>query len=251
MARQPSYSDERLRAAVAAARSWRGVLRELGLSATSASAIRSVRRSADRLGLDYTHFSGQRRWTDGELAAAISNSATWREVVEKVGLSDPSSQVTLKGHAARLGLDTLHLAKSPAQAPGADLVMHADSRHLGRSGRMLAAGWFALCGYDVSWPLEPCPYDLLVASGNQVHRVQVKTATVRAAGSWTVWLSTTGSTRSTDDPDDVDFFFVIAADLSYFLIPIAAVGAVHAIRLSAYEDFRIRPAEETAALAQR
>jgi len=183
MARQPSYSDERLMAAVAAARSWRGVLRELGLSATSASAIRSVRRSADRLGLDYTHFSGQRRWTDSELAAAISSSVTWREVVEKVGLTDPSSQVTLKGHAARLGIETDHLNKRPAPPSSVGPAMHADPRHLGRSGAMLAAGWFALCGYDVSWPLEPCRYDLLVTSANQIHRVQVKTATVRTGAS--------------------------------------------------------------------
>jgi hypothetical protein len=239
MARQPSYSDERLRAAVTAARSWRGVLRELGLSATSASAIRSVRRSADRLGLDYTHFSGQRRWTDAELAASVAGSSSWREVVEKVGLTDPSSQVTLKGHAARLGIDVQHLTQPAAPPSAVGLAMEPDPRHLGRSGAMVAAGWFALCGYDVSWPLEPCRYDLLVMSAGHVNRVQVKTATVRTGGSWTVWLSTTGATRSAQDPHDIDYFFVIAADLSYFLIPVAAVGGLHAIRLSAYEDFRI------------
>lgn len=243
MARQPSYSDERLRSAVAAARSWRGVLRELGLAATSASAIRSVRRSADRLGLDYSHFSGQRRWTDSELAAAISSSNSWSEVVEKVGLTDLSSQVTLKGHAARLGIETQHLNRQAEPQPGAGLVMQPDTSHLGRSGTMLAAGWFALCGYDVSWPLEPCRYDLLVTSGSLVHRVQVKAATVRTGASWTVWLSTTGPTRNTYDPDDIDYFFVIAADLSYFLIPVAAVGGLHTIRLSAYQDYRIQPAE--------
>ncbi|HJQ05006.1 MAG TPA: hypothetical protein VJ872_06160 [Nocardioides sp.] len=38
-----TYSDDRLAAAVAAATSWRGVLRELGLSATSGASQRSIR----------------------------------------------------------------------------------------------------------------------------------------------------------------------------------------------------------------
>lgn len=41
-----TYTDEELTAAVAISCSWRGVLRELGLVATSAKAIRSVRNYA-------------------------------------------------------------------------------------------------------------------------------------------------------------------------------------------------------------
>ena len=46
------YSDSDLVDAVRASHSWRGVLRALGLSATSAAAMRSVRAHADRLQLD-------------------------------------------------------------------------------------------------------------------------------------------------------------------------------------------------------
>ena len=69
------YSDEQLIEAIQASHSWRGVLRQVGLSATSAAAMRSVRMHADRLGLDYSHFTGQRRWTDQQLVAAIDSAA--------------------------------------------------------------------------------------------------------------------------------------------------------------------------------
>jgi hypothetical protein len=77
VARARGYSDDELVAAVSVSRSWRGVLRELGLAATSSSAIRSVRRQADRLGIDYRHFTGQRRWGDEDLVAAVEASDSW------------------------------------------------------------------------------------------------------------------------------------------------------------------------------
>ena len=43
--------------------------------------------------------------------------------------------------------------------------MQPDADNLPRAGSFLAAAWFALAGYDVSWPLEPCAYDLLVHRG--------------------------------------------------------------------------------------
>jgi hypothetical protein len=39
-------------------------MRVLGLRATSAGAIRTVRGHATRLGLDVSHFRGKRRWSD-------------------------------------------------------------------------------------------------------------------------------------------------------------------------------------------
>ena len=103
----------------------------------------------------------------------------------------------------------------------------------------MAAAWFTLCGYGVSWPLEPARYDLLVERDGAVHRVQVKTTLVRAGASWQAWLSTTGKKRKPYDPDDIDFFFVIDGDLACYLIPIAAVGGLHAVNLSAYETYRV------------
>ena len=51
------WSDPQLIAAVAACHSWRGVMRELGLGATSAGAIRVIKRDVARLGLNAMDFS--------------------------------------------------------------------------------------------------------------------------------------------------------------------------------------------------
>jgi hypothetical protein len=232
------YTDAELVDAVAGSRSWRGVLRAVGLSATSAAAMRSVRRQADRLGLDYGHFTGQRRWTDEQLAAAIAAATTWTQVAEVLGLSGGTSTATIRGHATRLGLDTTHLARV-RPVPLARGAMRPLSANLGRGGALMAAGWFELCGRSVSWPLEPCPYDLLVWTGDAAERIQVKTTTTRSGRSWTVWLSRTGKRRTPYDPDEIDQFFVIDGELEYYLIPVSVVGGLMRVQLSAYQDFRL------------
>ena len=244
MSRPCTYTDTDLASAVAAARSWRGVLRALGLTATSSAALRSVRRRADALGLDHDHFTGQRRWSEAELARAVAASNSWAEVSRTVGLTE-SSAVALKGHAVRLGLDVTHLdLRSFSPAPGASLV--PDLAHLPRAGTQLAAGWLTLCGHQVSWPLEPARYDLITECDGLFQRVQVKTATVRTKSSFTVWLSTTRRGRTTYDVDEIDSFFVVDAELSCYLIPVSAVGGLHAITLSAYDQFRVRAAPSCA-----
>jgi hypothetical protein len=182
------YSDAQLIDAIRASHSWRGVLRALGLSATSAAAMRSVRLHANRLELDYSHFTGQRRWT------------------------------------------------GPQQPAG---LMHPQQANLARVGALMAAAWFELCGHAVSWPLELCRYDLLVWIGRAAKRFQVKTTTVKQGTSWTVWISNSGKERTTYDPDEID----------YDLIPVAAVGGSTAIRLSAYQDYRLRDAHSASSEA--
>ena len=233
-----SYTDGQLADAIEASRSWRGVLRALGLAATSGSAMRSARRHADRLGLDYTHFTGQRRWNDEQLAAAISSANTWTQVADTLGLAGGSSTSTIRGHAARLGLDTAHLARPGASATSY-VEMHPEPANLSKAGSLMAAAWFELCGHSVAWPLEPCRFDLLVWRGERVERIQVKTTTVKTGASSTVWLSTTGKQRRPYDPDEIDQFFVIDGDLEYYLIPVAAVGGLMVIQLSAYESYRL------------
>jgi hypothetical protein len=237
MARPRSYSDADLTNAVSCSRSWREVLRTLGLRATSSSAIRSVRRHADILGLDHAHFTGNRRWTQVQLTEAVGTAASWPEVAEKLGLVADSTR-TLRGHAARLGLDVRHLTAAPAP-PQHVFEMSTDLIHLRRAGSLLAASWFTLCGYEVSWPLEPCRYDLVVSTHGCMARVQVKTATRRDGGSWVVWLSTTGRRRATYDPDEIEYFFVVDGDLTYYLIPFSVVGGLHAIHLSSYTNYRV------------
>lgn len=237
MSRSRIYRDEELINAVAASRSWRGVLRALGLRATSSTSIRSVREQADRLNLDYAHFTGRRRWTDTQLAEAINGSRSWAQVMVTLGLTPGSSETTLKGHAARLGINAEHL-RQPSAVGSSRTEPVVDMANLRRAGSMLAAAWFTLCGNDVSWPLEPCRYDLLVRF-DAVERIQVKTTTVRSGGSWIVWLSNSRKGRITYDPDEIDYFFVIDGELGYYLIPVKAVGGLHAIHLSAYRHYKV------------
>jgi hypothetical protein len=233
---QRSYTDDDLVLAVASSRSWSGVLRRLGHQATSAGAQRSVRRRADELGLDHTHFTGQRRWSEDELAAAVASSRTWRQVAAALGLAGGSSAAALRGHAARLGIDTAHLhRRAPTDVPS--LVV--DPTQLPRAGGLIAAAWFTLCGYEVSWPLEPCRYDLMAIRGGQCLRIQVKTTRCLSQGSWRVSLTTGGRHRAAYDPNDIDHFFVVAADATLYLIPLVAVSGVSTIHLSAYQEFKL------------
>jgi hypothetical protein len=233
-----TYTDDELRSAIAQSRSWRGVLRLLGLSATSSASIRSVRRQADRLDLDRSHFTGQRRWTDNELTEAVAASHSWTQVADALGLAGGSSTTIMKGHAVRLGIDTAHFASGRVVRTDRE-TLEPQLAQLPRAGSLLAAAWFTLCGCDVAWPLEPCRYDLLVRRDGGFRRVQVKTGRQRANGTWVVSLSTGGRNRGTYDPDDIDEFFVIDGDGDYYLIPVAAVGGRHGIHAGAYADFKL------------
>ena len=82
-----TWSDSQLVSAVAASHSWRGIMRELGLCATSAGSIQQVKRHVDRLGLDTSHFTGQRRWSDAQLRRAVADAACWDELIAALGLA--------------------------------------------------------------------------------------------------------------------------------------------------------------------
>lgn len=105
-----TWTDAQLREPVAGQRSWRGVLRALGLKGTSSSSIGTVRRRAKQLGLDTSHFTGHRRWSDQELKDAVAAADSWGKVAGRLGLADdPRSRARLKGYAFRAGLDVSHL----------------------------------------------------------------------------------------------------------------------------------------------
>lgn len=173
-----SYTDDQLAAAVASSRSWRGVLRALGLKATSAGSARSVRRHADRLEFSYSHFTGQRRWSDSQLATAIEASRSWQEVATSLDLSAAGMTVTaLRAHALRLELSTEHLSRKLPEPDLPPVADRFDRACLRDAGSLFAAAWFTLRGAKVSWPLEPCRYDLVADVDGSLHRVQVKTTT--------------------------------------------------------------------------
>lgn len=230
-----SYTDKQLVRAVENSTSWRGVLRALGLVGTSSGAIRSVRAHADRLMVDYSHFRGRRRWTDPELAAAVQRASTWQDVADLLGLHGGSATQTLRGHAARLGLDAAHLG--PPERRASKELPAPNLEHLARAGPLLSAAWFELSGCPVAWPLEPSRYDLLVQISGTVERIQVKTTTYRPGNSWRVQLATSRREVHTYDPEEIDRFFLIDGDYNYYLVPVAVVGGLHAIHLSANQNF--------------
>jgi len=98
-------------------------MRELGLCVTSAGSIQVVKRHVSRLGLDTSHFTGQRRWSDGQLRRAVANAYSWRELLSDLGLVPGSGddRTRVKAHAVRLGLDLSRLdAPETAGSPGSE-----------------------------------------------------------------------------------------------------------------------------------
>lgn len=131
-------------------------MRELGLRATSAGSIRIVKRYAASLGLDTSHFTGQRRWSDPQLRRAVVSAYSWRELLSELGLAHDSTdeRIRIKAHAARLGLDLSRL-EPLAEGKAARLEFKPDLEHLREAGTSIAAMWFQLCGYNTSLPIEP------------------------------------------------------------------------------------------------
>lgn len=232
---QYQYSREILAEAVAASHSWRGVLRRLGRPEHSAGAVRIVRREVEAFGIDHSHFTGQRRWSDRQLIDAVASAHTWREVQASLGLSDSGSDLRdVRTHASRLGLDTSHLSRRPP-AP-TSVPAEPQLKLLRTAGPTLAAAWFMLRGYQVVWPLEPCRYDLAVCSDTGFDRVQVKTATYRNRGAFVAQLSNSRRPghREVYDLDEIDSFFVLDAELNAYWIPFGAVAGYGQISLRNY-----------------
>jgi hypothetical protein len=237
-----TWSDSQLVSAVAASRSWRGVMRELGLCVTSAGSIKVVKRHVIRLGLDTSHFTGQRRWSDAQLKRAVSSAYSWPELFTELHmLGSGDDRIRVKAHAVRLGLDLSRLDGLAAD-PAARLEFNPDVKHLREAGTAIAAMWFLLCGCNVSVPIEPTLYDLLVSMPDGIKRVQVKTTTYNKGG----WAVTVGRRPySTDnrgplvpyDPDLLDLFFILDGDLTMYVIPSRVIAGRVGILLTNYSEY--------------
>lgn len=234
-------TDDELRVAVSAARSWRDTLRRLGLNPSSAGLTRSLRRRAADLHLDSSHFTGQRRWNDAALRDAVAHASSWPEVMVRLGLSDGGggNLTAVRGHAARLSLPVEHLGPRPLPAPS-PLVVPARVELLRAAAGSVAAAWFLVRGYTTHWPQEPCRYDLVVEMHGRFERIQVKTTTRRTGGSHQALISSTRQdSKAAYDVDDLDHFFVVDDDLDAYLIPIAAVAGLQTITLRRYARYRV------------
>lgn len=217
-------------------------MRELGLGVTSAGSIRIVKRHVVRLGLDTSHFTGQRRWSDAQLRRAVASAYSWPELLSELGLhGNADDRTRVKAHAVRLGLDLGRLGGT-GEGAAARPEFRPDVKHLREAGTAIAAMWFLLCGYNTSLPVEPTVYDLLVSMPDGIKRVQVKTTTYYSQG-WEVQVgrrpySVGNRERLVPyDPDLVDLFFILDGDLTMYVIPSRVIAGRVRILLSNYSEF--------------
>jgi hypothetical protein len=239
-----TWSDAQLTEAVKASASWRGVMRELGLNATSAGAIRIVRRNVTRLGLDTSHFRGKRRWSDAQLRRAVSESQSWDEVLEALGLAvnGGGMRTHVKSHAIRLNVNFGHL-EADTPALDAPRLLKPNVKHLREAGASIAAAWFTLCGSTVLFPTEPAIYDLVVSIQDRLSRVQAKTTTHYSKNGWMITVGRRPYSIRKDtplipyDPDLIDYFFMVDGDLNLYLVPSRVIAGRVAILLRTYAKY--------------
>jgi len=200
-----------------------------------------LRQRAQALGCDSSHFRHRpTKWTDGQLRRAIQDGNSWGDVLRALGLSSSgTAAVSVKTRALQLGIDYSHIERR-GKVPRGEIPFIAPPRLdlLRSAAPNLAAAWFLQRGYHVSWPLEPCPYDLLVDAGHIPYRIQVKTATGRDSktGTWVCGLVQSGNRRGTPySPDDIDFFFVVDASGRFFVIPLEEVAGQVTVNLNTME----------------
>lgn len=238
-----NWSDTDLTHAVAASRSWRGVMRELGLCVTSAGSLRVVKRRVAVMRLDTSHFTGQRRWSDAALKRAVAHAYSWEELLAMIGVKARSGdeRVRVKAHALRLGLDLSHLTDRPKEALQAPLKPALPN--LRQAATSLAASWFALCGCAPAIPIEPTVYDLLVSTPDGIKRVQVKTTTYNGRTGWQVGVgrrpySIGNRERQVPyDPELIDWFFIVDGNLTMYLIPSMVIAGRVNILLRSYSKY--------------
>jgi hypothetical protein len=114
--RQPRWTDDQLREAVAESNSLGEVSRRLGLRAGGGT-YRSLHRHIARLDIDDSHspkvvdgrVRQRRQWSDDDLRAAVRRCNTIAGVQRALGLT-PSGGMhrSMSGHIRRLGLSTQH-----------------------------------------------------------------------------------------------------------------------------------------------
>jgi hypothetical protein len=236
-------TEQQLRDVVAANRSWRAVLRELGWS--SAHRGRQLRRACDELGIDHSHFR-YHVFTDDQLVAVLSTAVSWREALARLGYAEDSgsARATVRKHANRLGLPAPEFVVAP-QADHRE-ALFPDPRHLRTAGPAIVAASCLLAGYRVSWPLEPASYDLLVDTGCRLLRAQVKTCTRRAGGSWVCSVTRSeyadasgGKRRAWYSPEEIDVFAIVDGDGEVYWIPLQDVIGQANLSLRRYGAYRV------------
>jgi hypothetical protein len=206
--------------------------------------IRRIKSHVTELGLDTSHFTGQRTWSDAALKRAAANAQSWSELLAglKIGDRHGADRTRIKAHAMRLGIDLGHLdARNLEIADSA--TAEPDLKYLRESATSIAAAWFAIRGYGCALPVEPAVHDLLVAMPEGIQRVQVKTTTYKSKDGWMVTVGrrpySIGSNQRLVpyDPELIDLFFIVDGDLTIYLIPTAVIAGRVSILLRTYKEY--------------
>jgi len=108
--RQPRWTDAQLRDAIARSTSFRDAATRLGAVETR----KRVRRRTRELHIDTTHFKSQRdkarRWTDGELRAAVVGARSIADVLRALGLRAAGGNFDhVRRRIEALEIDTSHI----------------------------------------------------------------------------------------------------------------------------------------------
>jgi hypothetical protein len=225
---------------------------------TSAGSIRVVKRHVATLGLDTSHFTGQRRWSDAALKRAAAQCYSWNELLAAIGIDSRSGdgRIRVRAHARRLGLDLSHLTDQSQEKRGQP-VPTPTLRNLREAATSLAACWFSLCGYSAAIPVEPTTYDLLISTPEGIRRVQVKTTTYKGKAGWQVVVGrrpySVGNREPLlpYDPDLIDWFFIVDGNLDIYLIPSQVIAGRVAILLRTYSKYVVGNAAGLMTLSTR
>jgi hypothetical protein len=222
-------------------------MRELGYLTTSGRTAEVLRQRAQLLQCDTSHFWARRVWGDPQLIAAIEVAASWGDVLRRLDLGDSGhAAIAVKARALQLDLDVSHLEDQSRPQRGVVPFTNQPVRKCLRSAApTLVASWFVHRGYLVSFPTEPCPYDLVAEADGTLYRIQVKTATGKdpGSGAWICRLKRNPRYRKTVlyDPKDVDFFFIVDGDLNRYVVPFVEVAGQGSVSLSTLEHRKVSP----------
>jgi hypothetical protein len=206
--------------------------------------MQAVRRRATHLGIDTSHFTGQRTWSDAKLVQAAPRAQSWSALLAALEVKSTSRayQACVKAHAVRLGVDLSHL-DDRSWEDNYQARPEPSLANLRDAATMLAACWFSLCGFGSALPVEPAVYDLLVSMPDGIKRVQVKTTTYYGKGGWQVVVGRRPYSKGNRkglvpyDPELIDWFFIVDGDLAIYLVPSRIIAGRVGILLRAYSKY--------------
>ncbi len=93
------------------------------------------------------------------------------------------------------------------------------------------------------FPIEPAVFDLVMSIHGTLSRIQVKTTTHYSKNGWLISVGRRPYSIRKDsplipnDPDVIDYFFIIDGDLSLYLIPSRAIAGRVTLLLRTYKRY--------------